>query len=327
MDRQARERAMIKQIVEADFGDGSPDRLDALDAFIDQDPDRAALHASVMDLWDDLGELDPPALARERKPWVLPRPWLAAASIILPVIGVGLLMLATSIIPASHEVRLRTGGDERRIVSLSDGSTVSLSPDTLLVTAMERDRRVLRLERGEALFEVAHDPNRPFLVDVGGGQVQAIGTTFNIRKDEDVVVTVVEGVVRVTVGEKRLGASARLSQTASAGHQIHMGEQDVSGAPGATSAYLSPARRVDAERYASWTKGVLQFEGEPLSKVIDELTRYSANKVELTDPSKANIPIYGTLHIGDAEGLRALIRDLQPPRSVPPSTAQSPPAA
>ncbi|MNI00970.1 fec operon regulator FecR [compost metagenome] len=303
--------AMVDRIVAADFGAGSPEDRQALQRLRREGPDQAALHDEVMDLWDDLGQLEPPRLS-SRQSVRAPRNWrLIAASILLPLFGAMALFLTHGVFGDRGATVLSTGADERRIVTLADGSTVSLSPHTVVRAALGRDQRLLELEQGEALFDVAHDTRRPFLVDVGSGQVRAIGTRFNIRKGEDVVVTVVEGVVRVTAGDHDGDAKLQLSQVASAGHQVHLGKRRNAGAAEAGGAYLSPARKVDAERYASWINGMLQFEGEPLSQVIDELNRYSSHKIRLPDSSMADIPIYGMLHIGDAEGLQALVQDLE----------------
>ncbi|MNS33716.1 fec operon regulator FecR [compost metagenome] len=302
---------MIQRIVAADFGDGSPESREAVNQHLRDMPEHAAVHDSVMDLWDDLGRLETPVLSTQKPERRTSRLWLVAASILLPVLATGLMFFAQGAFSTRDVVQLRTGSDERRIVTLADGSTVSLSPDTVLKTDLQRGRRLLVLEQGEALFDVAHDPGRPFFVDVGSGQVQAVGTKFNIRKDEDIVVTVVEGVVRVTTGPVQTSGRMQLSQTATAGHQVHLGKRSLDGVTETTATYLSPARKVEAERYTSWVSGMLSFEGEPLSEVVKELNRYSSRKIRLTDLSVADMPIYGTLNIGDAEGLQALVQDLE----------------
>ncbi|MBD7939984.1 FecR family protein [Brevundimonas guildfordensis] len=302
---------MVDRIVAADFGSGPLEERQALERLRREGPEQIALHDEIMALWGDLGQLEPPRLS-SRQPTRGRQNWrLIAASVLLPILAATALFLAHDAFGDRGATLMSTGADERRIVTLADGSTVSLSPHTVVRAALGRDQRLLELEQGEALFDVAHDARRPFLVDVGSGQVRAIGTRFNIRKGEDVVVTVVEGVVRVTAGDQDGNAKLQLSQVASAGHQVHLGKRRDAGAAQAGGAYLSPARKVDAERYASWVNGMLQFEGEPLSQVIDELNRYSSHKIRLPDASMADIPIYGMLHIGDAEGLRALVEDLE----------------
>ncbi|WP_409020760.1 FecR family protein [Brevundimonas vesicularis] len=316
---------MVDRIVAADFGAGPAADRQALEQLRRENPEQAALHDAMMVLWDDIGQLDAPPLS-SRPPEREPRSWrLMAASILLPLLGAAALFLSHGTFANRDVTLLSTGADERRIVTLADGSTVSLSPHTVVRAALGHDERLLELEQGEALFDVAHDSKRPFLVDVGSGQVRAIGTRFNIRKGENVVVTVVEGVVRVTAGDRDDDARMQLSQVASAGHQVHLGKRRDAGAAQASGAYLSPARKVDAERYASWINGMLQFEGEPLSQVIDELNRYSSHKIRLPDSSMADIPIYGMLHIGDAEGLQALVQDLERGDRQRPTMAQSAP--
>jgi len=321
----AEETRMIEAIVAADFGVGPEPARRALADRVAQSPDRAALHTSMMAMWDDLGRIDPPPLAAEvadketatnagaRLSWLPRARWALAASFVPIIVAIGLAFHLLGDFGTSTPYEIRTASDERRIVSLADGSTVSLSADTILAIDMQRDRRSLDLIRGEALFEVAHDPARPFVVGVGSGFVRAIGTAFNIRLADEVVVTVVEGTVSVTAAapaERR--QSPGVSQIATAGQQVRLRE-DVRDERAGKSAgsHISPATAVDADRYASWATGVLRFEGEPLSTVVAELNRYSANDVRLTDSAIADTPIYGILHIGDVDGLRSIVRDIE----------------
>ncbi|MFD2032141.1 FecR family protein [Ancylobacter dichloromethanicus] len=89
---------------------------------------------------------------------------------------------------------------ERQSVELADGSRVELNTDTALAVDFDAGQRRVRLFfRGEAYFEVAHDPQRPFLVHTGEGDVRVTGTRFNVRVRDDVTeVGVVQGAVRLT---------------------------------------------------------------------------------------------------------------------------------
>ncbi|HLB30026.1 MAG TPA: FecR domain-containing protein, partial [Gammaproteobacteria bacterium] len=108
--------------------------------------------------------------------------------------------------PASAaETVLRTTVGQQGRYDLADGSHVILNTDSLLETEFTADRRDLRLVKGEAHFQVAHDPQRPFLVHAGAGVVRAVGTAFSVHLEGDEVeVSVTEGRVLVTAAGDRL---------------------------------------------------------------------------------------------------------------------------
>lgn len=322
---EAEVSALAERLVAADFGKGPLHSRELLANHAASSPERTELHASMMRLWEDLEQVDPPPLFAERatpaptRLWSIPRGgWAVAASILPVLVAIGLVlgMLGMFGTSRSAATELRTAANERRIVGLADGSIVTLGADTVLAVDLRGDRRALTLKQGEALFDVSHDPARPFVVDAGPGSVQALGTRFNIRLDDEVVVTVTEGKVAVTSGTRSRSADVqRLSQVAVAGQQVRFGEGSEEGnrpsVPGkGVGNYISTARSVDAERFTSWTQGVLRFDGEPLGVVIDEVNRYSASKVLPVDPAIADTPIYGVFHIGDVDGLRQVVRDI-----------------
>ena len=92
-----------------------------------------------------------------------------------------------------------TGIGEHQTVSLSDGSIVDLNTDTILRVSLDSDARQVDLDRGEALFNVVHNPTRPFSVGAGRSRVEAVGTKFSVldRSDGGMTTTVTEGDVRV----------------------------------------------------------------------------------------------------------------------------------
>jgi transmembrane sensor len=91
-----------------------------------------------------------------------------------------------------------TGVGEQRMITLQDGSRIYLNSDTRLTVRLDKNRRLVRLAGGEALFDVAKNPSRPFIVDAGEMQVRAVGTEFVVRRDpHELAVTLVEGTVRI----------------------------------------------------------------------------------------------------------------------------------
>src|SRR5690606_37574017 len=89
---------------------------------------------------------------------------------------------------------------ELKVAPLADGSVMTLNTASRVVVDFTETRRVVRLLEGESLFDVAKDASRPFLVEAGGTEVRAVGTSFTVRRlgDAPVQVLVREGVVEVS---------------------------------------------------------------------------------------------------------------------------------
>lgn len=185
----------------------------------------------------------------------------------------------------------RTGVGERRIVKLSDGSEVHLNTASTIEVAMKADTRRVHLVKGEALFEVAHDPSRPFLVDAASAQLRAIGTAFNVRIREDVVeLTVTQGVVAVTQPGD-LGHKPR-------GPRIAAGDGAVirSGAVASTALGGQVLRQRTA-----WQNGVIELDGETLAQAVEEFNRYRAQPIIIGDARLANIRVGGRFEVNEAD--------------------------
>lgn len=308
---------LIERMTTAEFGEGGAAERAELERFVADRPGRQELRASVAGLWQSLGRLEAPALSGEieRLPVWRRAPQVAIAAGLAPLLVLaGLLAFMSGAFDTGHyRTELHASTAERRIVNLPDGSTVSLSAESIVEVDIAPTERNFVLKQGEALFDVAHDADRPFVVSAGEGRIQAVGTAFNVRLADDagVVVTVVEGVVKVEAGRNAAGqgrGGRGLVQLATAGQQVRFGTRDRASMAG--SVFITPPEAVDPGRYASWAEGLLRFEGEPLSQVIEEVNRHSATDIRLNDPSLASTPIYGVLHIGDVEGLKSIVADI-----------------
>lgn len=107
----------------------------------------------------------------------------------------GLLTLSWPLLSGSH---YRTEIGEIRRIALSDGSVALVNSGSDLQVRYEKAARQLRLDEGEVWFKVAKNLQRPFIVDIDGVHVRAIGTAFSVRRrDDSVEVVVTEGTVRV----------------------------------------------------------------------------------------------------------------------------------
>ena len=206
----------------------------------------------------------------------------------------------------SHPPKYFTRIDEQQTIELGDGSVVTLNTGSqLLVDYSEGARRIL-LERGEAFFEVADNPKRPFTVDLGVRLVTAVGTAFNIRKDpQRYQVAVIEGaVVFHEVTDETSSSAPPVSIRGPGPRRVEAGwvaEFDVS------RDELTAHRPESMGRYHDWRSGMLTFFHEPLSQVVRELNRYSRRKILIEDASVMELSVVTVIRVTEMDAaLRGL---------------------
>jgi transmembrane sensor len=189
-------------------------------------------------------------------------------------------------------------------VPLSDGSTVTLNTNSEIRVALTPAARTITLN-GEAFFEVAKDPGRPFIVDVGSARVTAVGTKFSVRRDgQRVRVVVMEGHVRVEAKDAPSQPPATLEPG-------DVGDADRDG----VLVLQKPVAQVEAD-YLSWRKGYITFRDTPLGEVIKELNRYNVHKIRVSSPAVAAIRIGGEFRVTNVDAFLRLIQQGLPVRAI-----------
>jgi transmembrane sensor len=177
---------------------------------------------------------------------------------------------------------------ERSFLVLADGSKVTLNTASSVRADYSGGERRLTLLRGEAFFDVAKDPNRPFVVTAGSRRVIAVGTAFNVRlQDRSVRVTLVEGKVRVMRSRPADNGVDAQDPTGSAVTLV-AGSALVTEADGPDR-----VERLDANRATSWRNGKLVFEGERLEDVVAEMNRYSRETLVIAGPTLKDRKVSG----------------------------------
>lgn len=152
---------------------------------------------------------------------------------------------------------------------LEDGSIVYAGPNTRLSFDFDAERRAVTLLRGEALFEVAKEPGRPFIVTTEAGSVQALGTVFATADiGDEVVVTVASG----KVGVRSIAAEAQPLLPLSANQQVVL-----------SSIGISEPMAVNAERELKWIRNWYEYDGEQVGEIIEQLNRRNEVKVVVDD--------------------------------------------
>lgn len=228
----------------------------------------------------------------------LSRPaWLAAAA----VAGLAILGGCYWALRSGWD-SYRTAIGARQQIALSDGSQVQLNTNSELRVRMTATRRDTVLQRGEALFRVAHDAHRPFFVVAGTTVVRAVGTAFSVRIREDnrVEVLVTEGRVAVgTPGNAEQPTLSPSSPTASVGDDAWVSRGRVS---------VIHLHSDEVGRKLAWTAGHLAFQGETLSEAVGEFNRYNLRHLVIADAAIAHVHVGGTFSSTDPDSFVAALQ-------------------
>jgi transmembrane sensor len=232
---------------------------------------------------------------RRTKPGALrAMPWRVLVASLVLGIGVASAWYFATYDPNSY--RSAIGGI--KVVSLSDGSTITLNTNSAIRVALTTADRRIDLERGEAFFEVAKDARRPFVVRTAGKLVVAVGTKFSVfRGALDTRVVVTEGQVKV---EELQGNGAVGPVT-----QVPAGSIAQAGSAGVLVRHASVA---EAETYMSWRTGYISLRNTELADAVAEFNRYNRKQLVVADPSIAHLQVGGNLRAANVD---AFVRVLE----------------
>lgn len=285
--RQARQA--LRWVIQCSAGPLPERQQRTLQRWLQADPRHALAWRQQQAFWQGLDAAGPDVLAalpgltadrqglrpiapQRRLPWLLAS---AAAVVLMVAAAPHALLLARSDLRSS---------DAPRVVQLEDGSTAVLDAGTALAVEFDGQRRHLRLLRGQAWFQVAHEA-RPFQVEAAGGQVRDIGTAFSVSMQDTTVVTQVsEGVVDVRPGD---GSVQRL----------HAGQARVF----RDGRWLQPLRQADPDAVAPWRRGEVVIDDQPAAQAIADLARYRRAPVWVLGRQGASVRVSGLFHLQQPE--------------------------
>jgi len=245
------------------------------------DPAHAEAYAELEDWHRTMGRVPDPR-DRRRKPPKGP------ASI---AVALGLSALAAYEMGLLDRWRadLWTGVGSIETTVLADGSRIDLDTDTAVALRFTPSERGVELLRGEAVFDVVPDPDRPFVVHGSGLTVRAVGTRFFVRTDRNAVpVGVAEGRVNATIGEAGMMIGA--------GEVAHRSPED-----------RLTVRRADVDQTIAWRDGRLVAAGRPLSAILADLNRYRHGRIVLLDATQGARQFTGTLNLRDTDDALAVL--------------------
>jgi transmembrane sensor len=222
-----------------------------------------------------------------------PRPLALAASLAIALVAGALFLFRGA--PLITEV-----GEQRNLV-LEDGSRVTLNTDSRVRIDYSPEARRVRVESGEALFEVAKRAGWPFVVTAGDRQITALGTAFVVRRQGGAVsVTLVEGKVRVApaaAAEESAPASAEVA-VLTAGERLTFveGKKTILDRPVVANA-------------VAWQRGQVVFDRTPLSQAVAEMNRYSPVKLAVESESARGFLVTGIFRTGDSESFVQAVKE------------------
>ncbi|MGE8349382.1 MAG: FecR family protein [Pseudomonas protegens] len=256
------------------------------------DPQHAEAYRALENLWNasafeqalehlalDLELPAAPAPARRQR---RPQRWLAAAAVLLVMLGAGWIGDLPMRLQADH---LSAVGQVERF-DLADGSHVVLGSHSAIRSDFSAAHRRIRLLRGELYVEAFHDPSRPLTIEAGSATVTVVGTRFSVSRHADgVTVAVREGRVRLTddQGEQSLLQAGNWQQL--------------------LDHHLQPLNPEGGERQMAWVNGRLSFQDAPLAQVLGELRRYYSAPILLLNASAAQQKVSGNYQLDDPHAI------------------------
>ncbi len=329
-------------LVEFRVGEATAAERREFDAWLRASPEHVRAYLAILPLWENGAHLDreklpDPAtlvdwmraggdnvIALEEKSFTrearpagrrLRMPLALAASAAIVALGTWLHMQRDT---------YSTGVGEQRSITLADGSIVELNALSRVRVRFAGRQRAVELMDGQALFRVAQDKARPFIVSTGDTKIQAIGTEFDVyRKRRGTTVTVLEG--RVVVMPSHLPLADVDSSSGPSAVAPTAGRQEASIAGKTLGAYpvylsageqvsLTPAAaprtvRADIPAATAWMQRRLIFSGTPLTEVAEEFNRYNARHLVIEDPSLETLRINGVFSSTDPAALLSFLHE------------------
>ena len=250
------------------------------------------------------------SIARRRRV----RSWSVAASMLVLIGGIVLYARVGPVWNRTDAAgRYETQTGQRTVITLRDGSVVELNARTTVEVRLGVSRRDLTLVAGQALFRVARDPARPFVVRAGDRDIIAVGTEFDVRLEpSSVQVTLLEG--RVNVDRRNTPDTVRASLRP--GQQLIASLHSAAGSPMADSS--SPAdvlREVDVARATGWREGRIFLRNLSLSRAVEEMNRYSPKQIVVQDPALDRFTVNGMFRAGEPEAFADALQRYFPVRA------------
>ena len=302
----------------------------AFDAWLTADPGNAAAYDRVLSVTLELAAAAP-RISRAlrapsgRRPTPMRRGWIIAGGLAAAATLAVAVIPLSALRPAPTQTYLTAKG-EHRTVRLADGSVLDINAGSALSVTLARHERQVTLVQGEAVFDVAPDKARPFLIAVGDRTVRVVGTRFDVRRrDGQLSVTVERGLVEVrptegpsiagpsVAGPSVAGPSVAGAAIGPRAYRLHPGQR-LDHAEGAPDVQVSAA---DPAQVFAWRTGRLIYRDQPLGDVIADLNQQFPRPIMLEDPALASTRVSGVLVLDDQAAVIRRLALLAPIKALP----------
>ena len=289
----------------------------------ESDAHRNALF-NLAKLWDDLSVLNElsdlfPLETKSKQKRFAPIAMAASFAVIM-LTSASLIFTDISlpfITSSQHIAQIKdyqTKIGEQVSFSLTDGTSIRLNTNSQIQVAFTENHRQISLLKGEARFDVAKDKNRPFTVSVEGQSFTALGTIFNVQKNDsnNLELVVTEGKVLIsdtnTIDQRLdniISSFKSLEHNKLAGLVVNSGEKSLV----THNTQISKISLDQIQKELSWQQGMLIFDATPLNTALNEVSRYNDIQFEFTDNNLSDLKISGYFKSGDIDTLLQSLSD------------------
>jgi len=301
----AAEAAASRWLARLASPDITADERRQFESWLNEAPEHRAAIEAMSSTWERLGDLPhtpPPTLRGSSRPARLSGYAVAMAAALALI-----ALWATVWTVGRFDERVLVAQARAPIVEhLPDGSTVELNAKSVVRYRFRTQERLVTMEEGEAFFEVAPDPERPFLVQTHLGTLRVVGTSFSVRVGADAVhTTVVTGTVEALPTAQTSGEPDHRvdrQRTALLGRpyeEIELTER------GATVSSVGAAA---VQRRLAWRQGMLELDGETLGYAAREIERHTGVHFEFEEPAIEALRVGGYIKANDIGALDALLQ-------------------
>lgn len=288
--------------------DPSPDDEAAICAWIEADPRHAVAFARAEAAWDASERLKSAAADITLPPMqhiISEADQRRLSRNIMVAAGVAILLFVFAAIVTvrtfSGVERYETGVGQMRDIALEDGSILHLNSDSEVEARFTSNGRKVRLMKGEASFEISHDPERPFDVEARAAVIRAVGTAFNVRMRPSLVeLTVTHGQVSVHCGDSPL-------QQVVAGSGAVIQPRSIS---------LTRLGSKIVEQRTAWRDQMVELDGETVEQAADEFNRYRKTPILIGDTRVSALRIGGRFRTTDSQEFLSALQLTLPIRVV-----------
>ncbi|MDQ0739597.1 FecR family protein [Pseudomonas sp. W4I3] len=300
MDTHARDEA-AQWFVRLQDGELNAQERQRFEAWRAQRPEHQYEFDVLQGLWN-AADLLPKARLQALGDAPLKRPlrgavlrYAVAASVVAVALSLGLFLTHSQ--TKSYDAEFTTRLGEHRQVTLPDGSSIDLNSRSVVTVHYEQGQRGVELKQGEAMFNVEHDLDRPFVVKAGAGWVTVTGTRFDVRRDDELT--------RVAVEAGTVKVQGRLSDqgvTLTAGRGTHVD----------TQGRVAAVYAVNPAELTAWRSGKLVFNNAALSDVAREVSRYREQPLRVSTASVGNLRLTSVFNTSDTEALLKALPHILP---------------